>query len=195
LRSTKWIIVLLVTLVLASAAAQDRNWQIDNSHSAAQFGVKHLGISTVRGLFNKMSGTVQYDAADPSKTLIDVSIETNSINTRIETRDRDLRSPNWFDVEKFPTVTFKSTKVETAGAGRLKITGDLTLKGVTKEVVLDVDPPTPPMKDQRGIERVGTSATTKINRRDFGVGGSSAVASDDVTITIDLELMRPAATQ
>jgi polyisoprenoid-binding protein YceI len=181
LRSRQLVMVLLLAVLIGSAAAQDRKWQIDNSHSAAQFAVKHLGISTVRGRFNKMSGTVQYDPADLSKTLIDVTIEANSIDTRIETRDR-LRSPNWFDVEKFPSLTFKSKKVETAGAGRVKVAGDFTMKGVTKEVVLDVDPPTTPIKDQRGIERVGTS-------------GSSAAASDEVTITIDLELMRPPATQ
>jgi polyisoprenoid-binding protein YceI len=195
LRSRQLVMVLLLAVLIGSAAAQDRKWQIDNSHSAAQFAVKHLGISTVRGRFNKMSGTVQYDPADLSKTLIDVTIEANSIDTRIETRDRDLRSPNWFDVEQFPTLTFKSKKVETAGAGRVRVAGDFTMKGVTKEVVLDVDPPTTPLKDQRGIERVGTSATTRINRRDFGVGGSSAAASDEVMITIDLELMRPPATQ
>ena len=194
MRSRQWAIVLILAVLVGSAAAQERKWQIDNNHSAAQFAVKHLGISTVRGRFNKMNGTVQFDPTDVSKALIDVTIEAASIDTRIESRDRDLRSPNWFDVEKFPTLTFKSKKVESF-AGRWKVTGDFTMKGVTREVVLDADPATAPMKDQRGVERLGTSATTRINRRDFGVGGSSAVASDEVTITIDLELVRPPATQ
>src|SRR5215469_1375158 len=124
-----------------TAAAQVDTWQIDPNHSAAQFAVRHNGISTVRGAFAKTTGTVQYDPADPTKTVIDATIDANSVDTRVEPRDKDLRSPNFFDVEKFPTITFKSKKVESAGKGKLKITGGLTIHGVTKEVTLDVDGP------------------------------------------------------
>ena len=189
------VVIALLAVCSTAQSPQDQRWQIDNNHSAAQFAVKHLGLSTVRGRFNKMSGTVQYDPANPGKTSIDVVIEAGSIDTRIEMRDRDLRSPRWFDAEKFPTVTFKSKRVEAAGGGHLKVTGDLTMKGTTKEVVLDVDTPTPPMKDARGTERVGTSATTRLNRQDFGVGGTTAMASDDVVITIDLEIVKAASSQ
>lgn len=178
-------------MLVGSAAAEERKWQIDNNHSAAQFAVKHLGLSTVRGRFNKMSGVVQYDPADATK----LTIEASSIDTRIEMRDKDLRSPNYFDVEKFPTLTFKSKRVEAAGPGHLKVIGDLTIKGVTREVALDVDAPSLPMKDPRGNEHIGTAATTKLNRHDFGVGGNGPVVGDDVIITIDLELIKPASAQ
>ena len=110
-------------------------------------------------------------------------------------RDKDLRSPNFLDVEKYPTITFKSKRTESAGAGKLKITGDLTLHGVTKEVVLDVDGPTAPVKDPRGNIHMGASASTKINRREFGVNGAPTMAGDELTITIDTELVKssPAA--
>ena len=185
---------LVAMFVLAiSAAAQVETWQIDPFHSAAQFAVRHFGISTVRGAFPKLSGTVQYDPADPTKTAIDVTIDAASVNTRVEPRDKDLRSPNFFDVEKFPTITFKSKHVESAGKGKLKVTGDLTIHGVTKEVVLDVDGPNGPFKDPRGNQHMGASATTQINRQDFGVKGAPGGVGDDVQITIDVEAVKPAS--
>src|SRR2546430_17086076 len=120
-------ISLLAVLILSSYVfAETQTWQIDPAHSAAQFSVRHLGISTVRGAFEKTSGTVSYDPADLSKTTIDASIDAASVNTRIRMRDNDLRSPNFFDVAKFPAITFKSKKVESAGQGKLRLTGDLT---------------------------------------------------------------------
>jgi len=116
-----WVVVTLVS----AATAQVQTWNIDPNHTAAQFSVRHLGISTVRGAFTKVIGTVQYDPANPSKTVIDASIDANSIDTRVEMRDNDLRSPSYFDVAKFPTVAFKSKKVEAGEAGKLKVTGDL----------------------------------------------------------------------
>ena len=180
-------------LLTISALAQVDTWQIDPNHSAAQFAVKHGGISMVRGAFGKTTGAVQYDAADPSKTAIDVAIDATSIDTRVEPRDKDLRGPNFFDVEKFPTITFKSKKAESVGKGELKITGDLTIKGVTKEVVLAVEGPNGPTKDPRGNQHMGASATTQISRKDFGVSGSPGGVGDDVQITIDVELLKPAA--
>jgi polyisoprenoid-binding protein YceI len=185
---------LIAAFVLTvSAVAQLETWQIDPNHSASQFAVRHAGISTVRGAFGKTTGTVQYDPADVTKTSLDVTIDAASINTRVEPRDKDLRSPNFFDVEKFPTITFKSKKVEAAGKGKLKITGDLTIKGTTKEVVLDVDGPNGPTRDPRGNSHMGASATTQISRKDFGVSGAPGGVADEVQITIDVELLKPAA--
>jgi polyisoprenoid-binding protein YceI len=188
---------LTVTLLLTlSAAAQDQNkdtWQIDPKHTAAQFSVRHLGISTVRGEFSKVTGTVQYDAANVAKSSIQATIDVASVNTRVEARDSDLRSAHFFDAEKYPNITFQSKQVEAAGAGKLKVTGDLTMHGVTKEVVLDVDGPNVAPKDSQGNQRMGASATTRINRMDFGVSGAPGVAGDEITITIDIEMIKPAA--
>ena len=177
-----------------SAAGQTETWQLDPPHSAAQFAVRHMGISTVRGTFTKLSGTAQYDPTDPTKSSIDATIDAGSVDSRVEMRDNDLRSPKFLDVQKFPTITFKSKRVEPAGTGKLKVTGDLTIHGVTKEVVLDVDGPSEPFKDPRGNSHMGASATTTINRRDFGVGAiPSAMVGDDVAVTIDMELVKPSA--
>ncbi len=181
-------------LLAVSASAQVETWKIDPNHTASQFAIRHMSISTVRGQFNKTTGTVMYDPKDPSKTAIDVLIDAASINTRIDARDKDLRSPNYFDVEKFPTLTFKSKRTEAAGPGKLKVTGDLTIRGVTKEVVLEVEGPSEPLKDPKGNLHLGASATTKINRKDFGVGSApAAILGEEVNITIDAELIKPAA--
>ena len=182
--------VIAVTLLLSLSAAAQDTWQIDPKHTAAQFSVRHLGISTVRGEFSKVSGSVQYDAANPGKTSIQATIEAASINTRVEARDNDLRSSHFFDVEKYPTITFQSKKVEASGPGKLKVTGDLTIHGVTKEVVLDVDGPAVAAKDPQGSQRMGASATTKINRTDYGVNGAPGVAGDEITITLDIEMIK-----
>lgn len=185
------LLFLAATLLFAApAAAQVETWNVDPVHSAAQFSVRHLGISTVRGTFTKMSGVVKYDPADPGKTRIEATIHANSIDTRVEMRDKDLRSAHFFDVEKYPTLTFVSKQVESAGPGKLKITGDLTLHGVTKEVVLEVEGPTPPVKDPRGNSHIGASATTKINRNDFEVSGAPGMVGDEVSITIDAEFVK-----
>jgi polyisoprenoid-binding protein YceI len=187
----------LYTLVVAmlltvSAAAQDA-WQLDPPHSSAQFSVRHLGVSTVRGAFTKVSGSVVYDPANLNKSSIQAAIEAASVDTRVEMRDNDLRSPRFLDAQKYPTITFQSKKVEAAGADKLKVSGDLTIHGVTKEVVLDVDGPTPSIKDPMGKDRLrmGASATTKINRNDFGVSGLPGVVGDDITITLDVEMTKP----
>jgi polyisoprenoid-binding protein YceI len=187
------ILIAAVALILTiPATAQMQTWDIDENHSAAQFSVRHLAISTVRGSFNKVSGSVQYDPSNPAKTIIDATIDAASVDTRVEKRDNDLRSPSFFDTAKYPTLTFKSKRVETAGTGKLKVTGDLTMHGVTKEVTLDVDGPSAAIKDPRGSQHMGASATTTINRKDFGVNGASTAVGDDVPIIIDLELVRTA---
>jgi len=179
-------------LLTVSAAAQDA-WQLDPQHSSAQFSVRHLGVSTVRGAFTKVSGSVVFDPANLNKSSIQATIDAASVDTRVEMRDNDLRSPRFLDAQKFPTITFQSKKVEAAGAGKLKVTGDLTIKGVTKEVVLDVDGPAPAIKDPLGKDRLrmGASATTKVNRNDFGVSGLPGIVGDDITITLDVEMTKP----
>ena len=181
---------LFFVLFAPSAFAQAETWKIDPSHSAAQFAVRHLGISTVRGEFRKVSGSASYDSADPGKTSLEATIDATTVDTRVDMRDNDLRSANFLDVEKYPTITFKSKRAESAGSNKLKITGDLTIHGVTREVALDVDGPTPPVKDPKGNLHMGASATTKINRRDFGVNGAPAMAGDEISITIDAELIK-----
>lgn len=177
---------------VATAAAQAATWQIDPNHSAAQFSVRHLGVSTVRGAFTKVSGTATHDPADPSKDTLEATIDANSVDTRVQMRDNDLRSPRFFDVQKFPTITFRSKQTKVAAPGKLLITGDLTIHGVTKEVVLDVDGPTAPIKDPMGKGlRMGASATTKVNRQDFGVSALPGAVGDEITITIDTELVQP----
>jgi polyisoprenoid-binding protein YceI len=174
-------------------------WEVDPNHSSAQFAVRHLGLSTVRGAFTKVSGTMQLDDKDITKATVEVTIDAASVDTRVADRDKDLRSDHFFDVAKYPTITFKSKKVEQIAAGKLKVTGDLTIHGTTKEVVLDVDGPTPGVKDPWGNQRAAALATTKINRQDFGVkwnatmDNGGVVVGDDVNITIDVELVQKTA--
>jgi polyisoprenoid-binding protein YceI len=179
--------------------AATSTWKLDPRHSAAQFSVKHMGISTVRGGFSKVDGTVQYDEQDVTKSTVEVTIDVSTVDTREPARDKDLRSDHFFDVEHFPTMTFKSTKVEQIAAGKLKVTGDLTIRGTTKQVVLDVDGPSAPIKDSWGNQRSAINATTRINRQDFGVkwnatlDNGGVVVSDDVNINIDAEMTKQAA--
>jgi len=178
------------------AVAANSNWQIDPAHSSAQFSVRHMAISTVRGAFSKVSGSVVFDDKDISKSTIDVTIDANSVDTRVPDRDNDLRSDKFFDVAHYPSITFKSRKVEQVATGKLKVTGDLTIRGTTKEVVLDVEGPTAPMKDPWGNTRNAATATTKINRQDFGVkwnatlDNGGVVVGDEVSIVIDVELVK-----
>ena len=189
------LIVIAAAALAASAAAQVATWQIDPAHTSAQFSVKHLGVSTVRGAFTKVSGSAKFDSADPAKTSLEATIDAASVDTRVEMRDNDLRSPNFFDVAKYPALTFKSKKVEAGAAGKLKVTGDLTINATTRQVVLAVDGPSQAVKDAQGRQKIGLSAEVKINRKDFGITwnevletGGFAVA-DEVSITLDIELI------
>jgi polyisoprenoid-binding protein YceI len=184
-------------LIAAGALAPDlvaaETWQIDNNHSSAQFSVTHLMISTVRGEFSKMSGTIDYDGKSVESIKADVTIDAASITTHADPRDADLKSPHFFDVAKFPTLTFKSKKAIPGAAGMFKLVGDLTLHGVTKEVTLDCTGPSKIVKSGRGESRVAASASVKINRQDYGMSWNAtlddggAVVSDMVAITIEIE--------
>jgi polyisoprenoid-binding protein YceI len=197
LRKTLLATALSAVLTIPAAAATS-TWQIDPAHTAAGFAVKHLMISTVRGQFKGITGTINWDDQDITKSTVDVTIDSTTVDTSEPMRDKDLKSEKFFDVAKYPTITFKSKKVEAVSAGKLKITGDLTIHGVTKEAVLDVEGPTPPVKDPWGNTRVAASATTKVNRQDYGVkwnanmDGGGVVVGDDVNITIDLEMTKKA---
>jgi len=182
-------------ILAAPAGAQTETWQLDPPHSAAQFSVRHMGISTVRGTFQKLSGVVQYDPSDVSKSSMDITIDAASLDTRVDMRDNDLRSEHFFDVQKYPTITFKSKRVESAGGDKLKVTGDLTIRGVTKQAVLDVDGPSKPIKDPKGRLHMGASATTTINRADFGMNADQGMIGNDIGITIDVELVKQGGTK
>ena len=171
-------------------------WRIDGNHSAAHFSVRHLMVSTVRGQLGRISGTIEYDGKDVRSIKADVSIDVNGIDTQAEGRDKHLRSDDFFDVANHPNITFKSKRVDAGADGKFKLVGDLTIRGTTKEVALDVDSPSPVVKTQRGGLVTGTSATTKIKRLEYGLKYNNMVEAgpvvgDEVTITIDLEVNRP----
>ena len=169
-------------------------WKIDPAHSNAQFSVRHLMISNVKGEFTRVSGQVLLDPSKPESLSAEATIDVSTINTREPDRDTHLKSPDFFDVAKYPTLTFKS-KGAVAGPDGLKITGDLTIHGTTREVTLEVDGPTPPLKDPWGNTRIGASASTKINRKDFGLVWNQALETggvlvgDEIRINLDVELV------
>lgn len=193
----------LIKSVVAAAAfvvpslALASSWEIDPVHSNANFTVKHLMVSNVKGEFSKVTGTINFDEKDPTKSSVNATIDATTIDTRSEQRDGHLKSPDFFDVAKFPTITFKSKKIEKAGEGKYKVTGDLTIKGTTKETVLDVEAPFKSVKNPfSGAEVAGLTATTKINRKEFGLNWNKAIESggvmvgDEVNIGIELELVK-----
>ncbi len=171
-------------------------WTIDPDHSNIGFKVRHLMVSNVKGSFEKLTGTVEINDQDIAKSKVEVNIDTNSINTNVQKRDEHLRGADYFDVAKFPTMTFVSKKVATNGKDKLKVTGDLTLHGVTKTVVLDVEGPTKESKDPWGKIRKGATATTKINRKDFGLVWNAALETggdavgEEITITLEIEMIK-----
>ena len=184
-----------VSLLAASAVAQTSTWNIDPNHSTAQFTVRHLAISNVSGNFTKVTGTVQFNEKDITQSQVNAVIDAASVDTRVPDRDKDLRSANFLDVEKYPTLEFKSKRFVNNG-GKLQMIGDLTLHGTTREITLDVDGPTPELNDPWGNVRRGFSATTTINRKDYGVVWNNtlktgeAVVGDNVKIEIDVEIVK-----
>jgi polyisoprenoid-binding protein YceI len=191
-----FLLTVLLSLLSSFALAQTPAWNIDPDHTTAQFTVRHLVISNVTGSFTKVSGTVEVNESDVTKSKVNAVIDVNSVDTRVPDRDNDLRSPNFFDVAKYPTIEFMSKHI-TKNGGKLQLIGDLTIHGTTREVTLDVDGPTPPIDDPWGNERRGFSASTTINRKDFGLvynhllKTGEAVVGDTVKIQIDVEIKRP----
>ena len=170
------------------AFAQASNWAIDTNHTQVNFEIRHMGVSTVRGSISGVTGTVVWDEKDPSKSSVEATIDATTVSTNNANRDKDLRSAGFFNVEKFPTLTFKSTSV-TRSNGKLQVVGDLTLTGVTKSVTLDVDGPTAPIKGMGGKTVTGFSATGMVKRSDFNFGSKygAAMLGDEVKFTIDVE--------
>jgi polyisoprenoid-binding protein YceI len=185
----------LALFLAVSAAAQTSTWTIDPKHSTAQFTVRHLAISNVSGNFTNVTGTIDLNEKDITQSQVSAVIDVSSVDTRVSDRDKDLRSPNFFDVEKYPTIEFKSKRIVNSG-GKLQVIGDLTMHGTTREVTLDVDGPTPELNDPWGNVRRGFSASTTLNRKDFGLTYNhalktgEAVVGDNVKIQIDLELIK-----
>ena len=185
----------IVTLALP-AFAFATTWNIDPDHSNVGFKVRHLMVSNVRGSFEKLNGSVDINDKDITKSKVSVTIDTASINSNVQKRDEHLRSADFFDVAKFPTMIFVSKKVAKAGKDKLKVTGDLTLHGITKEVVLDVDGPSKESKDPWGNMRSGAVASTKINRKDFGLVWNAALETggvavgEEVTISLEIEMIK-----
>ena len=194
----KRIITIVAAVIPMLAAAETSTWNVDAAHSETNFAVKHLVVSTVRGHFGKTIGVIKLDDADVTKSSVQATVDATTIDTRVPDRDAHLKSPDFFDVVKYPTMTFTSTKVAKAGEGQLKVTGDLTLHGVTKPVTFDVTYTTP-VKGMKGEDRRGFSASTKINRKDFGLHWSKTVeagpvVSDSVAIQVELETVKASGT-
>ena len=196
---SKSLVLLVAVALFVPQASKAAAFDIDPAHSAATFSVKHLMVANVHGEFGKVTGTVNLDDKDITKSTVEATLDATSIRTHDEKRDEHLKSAEFFDVAKFPTLTFRSTKVEKGAKGKLKVTGDLTIHGVTKSVVLDVEGLSKESKDPWGNVKVGTSASTKINRKDFGLtwnknletGG--VLVGEEVTINLDVELGKKVA--
>ncbi len=194
---------ILIALVLGLAAAfapaasaQAEMWRFDPLHSSAEFTVRHMMISKVHGVFGGVKGTVVYDRKNPAASSVEATIDVTTLNTGEAKRDSDLKGPEFFDVKRYPEMKFKSKSVEVAGLDKLRVTGDLTINAITREVVLDVDGPTASIRDTQGREKIGVSGTTKVSRKEFGIlynpvmeSGGFAV-SDEVSIEIEAELFR-----
>jgi polyisoprenoid-binding protein YceI len=189
---------LVPCLALASQAmfAQAVNWRIDPLHSSAQFSVKHMMISTVRGQFGGVKGNVVYDPKNPAAATVEATIDCSTVNTGEPKRDADLKGAEFFDVKKYPVMTFKSKHVEVAGEGKLRVTGDLTINALTREVVLDLEGPSPQVKDAQGRVKIGVSGETRISRKEFGIlynpmlESGGVVVSDEVKIVLEIEMIK-----
>jgi polyisoprenoid-binding protein YceI len=174
------------------------NWNIDPAHSAAEFKVKHMMISNVKGSFSGLSGALSEHASDSTLSSVEASIPVATVSTGDPQRDGHLKSGDFFDAEKYATLNFKSTKVVRKGEGEYEVTGDLTIHGVTQPVVFAVEGPSAPGKDPWGNTRIGLSATTKINRKDFGLGWNAALETggflvgEEVSITLDVQFIKAA---
>lgn len=189
-------VVLGILLLVAPAGVSASTWSIDPDHSNIQFQVSHLGLANVKGIFRSFQGTVNLDEKDIPKSTVNVTIDATSIDTGVAKRDEHLRTPEFFDVAKYPSITFISRKVAPVGRGRLKVTGDLSIRGITRETVLHITGPTKELKDPWGHIRRGLSATTTINRQDFGLTYNKTLENgvlaigNKVTISLEIELLK-----
>ncbi len=196
LRSAALAFAAAIFFVAISATAHASDWEIDAGHSRVGFAIRHMMVSTVHGTFDKYTGSVAVDDADTTKSKVHLDIDAASINTGNSKRDEHLRSPDFFDTAKYPKLTFESTKIEKRGADGLIVTGNLTIKNVTKPVVLTITGLTGEVKDPWGGVRRGASAQTKISRKDFGINWNKGldtggvVLGDDVTIELEVELLK-----
>jgi polyisoprenoid-binding protein YceI len=190
------VIGLIVAVLSFPIFASESTWQIDPDHSNLQFKIQHLTVSNVKGSFAKAKGVVNINSQNLSDLKVDLTIDVASINTNHAKRDEHLRGPDFFDVVKYPVITFVSKKVTPTGTNRLKVTGDLTIRNITREVTVDVEGPTPEVKDPWGHSRRGATGTTRINRKDFGITWNKVldtgglVVGDEVDITVEVELVR-----
>jgi len=181
---------------LAIPQTSTTTWNIDPAHATAEFKVKHMMIANVKGHFSKVTGVLHQHETDPTKSSIEASIEAASIETREPQRDAHLKSADFLHVEQFPTLSFNSSDIRVVGDGELRVEGDLTIRGVTRKVAFAVEGPTPQQKDPWGNTRMAVSATTKINRKDFGLTWNAALETggilvgDEVTITLDVEFVK-----
>lgn len=188
--------LIALSVLVLPAIASASTWVIDPDHSSVGFKVRHLMVSNVKGSFTSFKGTVELDEKDVTKSKVTVAIDTESIDTNVQKRDEHLRSADFFDVAKYPTMTFSAKKITQNGQGRLAITGDLTLHGVTREVTLDTDALSAESKDPWGNIRRGTTATATIDRKDFGLTWNAALETggfavgDEVAITLEIEMIR-----
>jgi polyisoprenoid-binding protein YceI len=186
---------LLSGLVLFAMSCLGAEWNVDPAHSQASFAVKHMMVSTVHGTFNGLKGTILYDPARPMESKVEITIDATTVDTRNEMRDKDLKGDHFFDVTKYPTIAFVSKKVEPAGQDKLKIVGDMTLHGVTKEVTWMVDGPAAAVKDQKGSLHSGATATASINRKDFGLtwnkslDGGGLMVAEEIDLTVEVEMV------
>ena len=192
------IVVLGLVAIPSALHAQGTSWRIDPLHSSAQFSVRHMMISTVRGQFGGVKGSVLYNSKNPKASSVEATIDCSTVNTGEPKRDSDLKTAEFFDVQHYPVMTFKSKRVDSAGRGKLKMTGELTINAITRQVVLNIEGPTQPVKDTQGREKIGVRGVTKISRKEYGIlynpvmeTGGVAV-SDEVSIILEIELIRNA---
>lgn len=186
----------LAILLGQTPGALATEWSIDTTHSSAGFKVRHMMVSNVKGQFGGVTGSASYDGKDVKSLKVDAEIDATTVNTGEPGRDEHLKKPDFFDVEKYPKITFKSNKVVPQGKGKFQLVGDLTMHGVTKPVTLNVEGPSKVMTDAKGTARVGASATTNVKRKDFGItynkvlDNGGAAVGDDVNIDLEIEMTK-----
>jgi polyisoprenoid-binding protein YceI len=190
------VLLELAAILPPALRAQAVSWRIDPLHSSAQFSVRHMMISTVRGQFGGVTGAMTYDPKNPTASSVEATIDCATVNTGEPKRDADLKTAEFFDVRRYPVMKFKSRKVAITGPDKLRVTGDLTINAITRQVVLEVDEPTAPVRDTQGREKIGVSGLAKISRKEFGIlynpimESGGVVVSDEVTINLEIELIR-----